>query len=85
VFSNRKRGNKYVQNNLLAPFKIKSWSLEMSFMFVVNMITIIKDIVANGIYDYTIFATGGKYNVMFGLVLGEYHNFMILTRFGFHK
>jgi hypothetical protein len=63
VFSSRKQGNKYVQNILLAPFKIKSYSLEMSSMILVNMITIIKDIVTNGIYDYAIFATSGKYNV----------------------
>jgi len=63
LFSSRKQGNKYVQNILLAPFKIKSWSLEMFSMIVVNMIIITNDIVANGIYDYTIFAISGKYNL----------------------
>ncbi len=75
MFSSRKQGNKYVQYIVLAPFKIKSWSLEVSSMIVVNMITIIKDIVANGIYYYVIFATSGKYNVDVWTNVGQVSQF----------
>jgi hypothetical protein len=56
-------GNKTLIKKLYLYFKIKYWPLEMSSLIVVNIITFIDNIVTNGIYDYAIFVSSGKYDM----------------------